>query len=92
MAQKELQVVKDVQVEVHLMKPVMYMSDVPGPFEDGVFLVSGLSPKCTSEDVKAFFSTPHPDSEIEQVIFPQQPGVAVLQFSHSAPGNDMYYI
>ena len=84
--------VKDVQVHVKLMTPVMYLSEVQGPFEEGVFLLSGISPKCTVDDVIQFFSTPDVDSEVQQVIFTQQPGVAMLEFDYPPPGNGCLYI
>ena len=85
-AQNGRHFVKDVQVHVKLMTPVMYLSEVQGPFEDGVFLLSGISPMCTGEDVRKFFS-PDVDSEVQEVIFTQQPGVAVLEFDYPPPGN-----
>jgi len=91
-AQKGHHVVNDAQVDVKLMTPVMYLSEVQGPFEDGVFLLSGMSPMCTGEDVRKFFSTPDVDSEVQEVIFTQQPGVAVLQFDYPPPGNGCLYI
>ena len=91
-AQKGHHVVNDAQVDVKLMTPVMYLSEVQGPFEDGVFLLSGMSPVCTGEDVRKFFSTPDVYNEVQQVIFTQQPGVAVLEFNYPPPGNDCLYM
>ena len=92
MAQKGRLIVNDVQVHVKLMTPVMYLSEVQGPFEDGVCLLSGMSPMCTGEDVRKFFSTPDVDSGVEEVIFTQQLGVAVLEFDYPPPGDGCLYI
>lgn len=82
-------VVNNATVHVELMRPLMYLPDVQGPFEECIFLLSGISPKCTSDDVKAFVSIPDVGNEIERVIFTQQPGVAMLQFSLPVPGNQI---
>ena len=87
MAQKESLVIDHVTVHMQLMRPPMCITDVHGPFEDDMFLLSRVSPKCTSDDVKTFFSTPNVGSEIERVIFTQQPGVVMLQFSYPSPGK-----
>ena len=87
MAQKESIVIDHATVHMKLMRPPLCITDVHGPFEDDMFLLSGVSPKCTSDDVKTFFSTPNVGSETERVIFTQQPGVVMLQFSYPSPGK-----
>ena len=61
----------------------MHLTDVQGPFEDDTFLLSGVCPRCTGDDVKTFFS----DSEVQQVNFTQQPGVVMLRFAYPPPGK-----
>ena len=63
----------------------MHLTDVQSPFEDDTFLLSGVCPTCTGDDVKKFFSVDS-DSEVEQVIFTQQPGVVMLRFAYPPPG------
>ena len=65
----------------------MHLTDVQGPFEDDTFLLSGVCPRCTSEDVNKFFSTTDSDSEVQQATFTQQPGVVMLRFAYPPPGK-----
>ena len=64
----------------------MSLPALPGPFEDSLVLVSGLSPNCTGVDLTTFFAEEKTNSEIQQVTFSLHPGVAMLQFTHQ-PGN-----
>ena len=65
----------------------MHLTDVQGPFEDDTFLLSGVCPRCTGDDVKTFFSATDSDSEVQQVIFTQQLGVVMLRFAYPPPGK-----
>ncbi|KAI0226307.1 hypothetical protein LSAT2_023080 [Lamellibrachia satsuma] len=64
------------------MTPPMSVPFLQGPFEESMVLVSGLSPTCTGDDLKTFFSEQDTHSEIQCVTFSLKPGVAMLQFIH----------
>ena len=85
-AQKAPLVILGAQVQVKLMRPSIHLTDVQGPFEDDTFLLSGVCLRCTGYDVKKFFSIDS-DSEVQQVIFTQQPGVVMLRFAYPPPGK-----
>ena len=84
--QKEPLIIKGTRVEVNLMTPFMSLPFLQGPFEESLILVSGLSPTCTGDDLKTFFSAQNIYSKIQCVTFSLKPGVAMLQFTHP-PGN-----
>ena len=85
-AQKEGLTFDGRRIQVTLMRPSMTLPVVEGPVEDNLIFVSGLSPKCTSDDLETFFSVGNIHSDIQQVTFGMRPGEAMLQFSHP-PGN-----
>ncbi|KAI0207588.1 hypothetical protein LSAT2_007768 [Lamellibrachia satsuma] len=64
---KESVVLRGSTLHMRLMIPPTSPPIVEGPLEEDMFLLSGLSPKCTAEDVKRFFSTDDV-SEIQRVI------------------------
>ena len=85
-AQKEELTFDGRRIQVKLMRPSMSLPVVEGPFEDNLIFVSGLSPKCTSDDLDTFFSVGNTHNGIQQVIFGMRPGEAMLQFTQP-PGN-----
>ena len=89
--QKEPLIFNNTRLEVKLMTPPKYMPVVPGPFEENLVLVSGLSPMCTDEDLKAFFTAQDTHSAIQHVTFSLKQGIAMLQFTHP-PGNHLISI
>ncbi|KAI0242558.1 hypothetical protein LSAT2_012859, partial [Lamellibrachia satsuma] len=80
--QKEPLIFNNTRLEVKLMTPPKYMPVVLGPFEENLVLASGLSPMCTDEDLKAFFTAQDTHSAIQQVTFSLKQGIAMLQFTH----------
>jgi hypothetical protein len=85
-AQKEGLTFEGSRIDVKLMRPSRSLPVVEGPFEDNLIFVSGLSPKCTRDDLGTFFSVGNTHSDIEQVTFGMRPGEAMLQFTQP-PGN-----
>ena len=85
-AQKEGLTFDGRHIQVKLMRPTMPLPVLEGPFEDNLIFVSGLSPKCTRDDLGTFFSVGNTHSDIQQVTFGMRPGEAMLQFSQP-PGN-----
>ena len=73
-------------VQVKPMKPAPYVPLVEGPWEERVIQLSGLSPLCTEDDLKTFFTMANACGEIKRVKFCQTPGIAMLQFAEP-PGN-----
>ena len=71
-------------VQVKPMKPTRYVPLVEIPWEERAVRLSGLSPHCTEDDLKTFFTKAN--AKIERVMFCQTPGIAVLQFAEP-PGN-----
>ena len=87
-AQKEGLTFDGRHIQVKLMRPSMTLPVVEGPFEDNLIFVSGLSPKCTRDNMDTFFSVGNTHNDIQQVIFGMRPGEAMLQFSQP-PGNHL---
>ena len=90
MLQKQSHVINKVQVDVTAMKPRQWQPVVEGPLEERVVLLSGLSPKCQEYDLERFFSTANDCGEMERLIFSQEAGVVLVQFTQP-PGNQHYY-
>ena len=77
MVQREALIILGAKVKVKLM----------GPLEEDRFLLLGVSPMTTGEDIKKFFSPASIDSQIQRVIFSRQHGVIMLQFAFPPPGE-----
>ena len=77
MVERESLTILGAKVKVKLM----------GPLDKDRFLLSEVPPSSTRDDIKEFFSTANIDSKIQQVIFGQQFGVVMLQFTFPPPGD-----
>ena len=73
-------------VQIKLMKSTVLLPVLQGPFEENMFLVSGLPASFTDEeDLKSFFAEEKPHSEIQVSFCRHNPGAAMIQFIHE-PG------
>jgi len=67
------------------MKSTVLLPVLQGPFEDNMFLVSGLPASCTDEDLKTFFAEEKTHNEIQVSFCRHHSEAATIQFIHE-PG------